>query len=107
MDFLNAVGFYKRSSYNKRLTGQELMPSKEIVFILASFAGGGSERISISLANSVDRKAFSPVVIVFDGTGPLRSEIKADVKIFEFDKSRAHQAFLPLRNFMSAHVLFG
>ena len=42
-----------------------------IAFVLPSLAGGGAERVILTLAGALDRARFDPVVVVLTGDGPL------------------------------------
>ena len=70
---------------------------QDIVFILPSFAGGGAERVALTLANGLDRSRFVPRLLIFDATGPLKSEIAEDIEVIDLDRPRLRNAVLPLR----------
>jgi glycosyltransferase involved in cell wall biosynthesis len=42
-----------------------------IAFVLPSLAGGGAERVILTLAGALDRARFDPVVVVLTSDGPL------------------------------------
>ena len=46
-----------------------------VIIILPSFAGGGAERVALSLLDNIDRKKFKPILIVLNKMGPLRANI--------------------------------
>ena len=67
-----------------------------IVFVLPSFAGGGAERVMISLANGLDRSRFAPSMIVLDSDGPLRGSVANDVAVIDLQQTRLRHAIKPL-----------
>lgn len=67
-----------------------------IVFVLPSFAGGGAERVMISLANGLDRSRFSPSMILLDAEGPLRELVAEDIAIVNLGRKRLREALKPL-----------
>jgi glycosyltransferase involved in cell wall biosynthesis len=67
-----------------------------IAFVLPSFAGGGAERILLTLANTLDCDVFEPVVISFDASGPLRDLISPSIQQINLGHPRLRRAFLPL-----------
>ncbi|MSP67944.1 MAG: glycosyltransferase [Alphaproteobacteria bacterium] len=42
-----------------------------VAVVLPSFAGGGAERVALTLAGGLDRTRFQPHLVVFDAVGPL------------------------------------
>jgi len=67
-----------------------------IVFVLPSFAGGGAERVMISLANGLDRSRFAPSMIVLDSDGPLRDSVANDIAVIDLRQKRLRHAIKPL-----------
>jgi len=59
-----------------------------IVFILPSYAGGGAERVIITLLNSLDRKKFKPILIVLNCQGPLKTLVKDDINVVNLNIER-------------------
>jgi glycosyltransferase involved in cell wall biosynthesis len=59
----------------------------KIIYIMPSMARGGAERFLLDLINNLDRQIFTPLVILFKGTGPYYEELKAlDLPIFVLEK---------------------
>ncbi len=54
-----------------------------VLFALVSFHPGGAERQTIELIRHLDRRLFEPLIVVLDGTGPLRSSVPEDVQVME------------------------
>ncbi len=70
--------------------------SRRVAFVLPSFAGGGAERVALTLAARLDRSAWAPVLVVLDGTGPLASLVPGDVPVTALGRPRLRGAALPL-----------
>jgi glycosyltransferase involved in cell wall biosynthesis len=70
--------------------------AKRVVFVLPSFASGGSERVVLTLAKALDRSRFVPEILVFDAGGPLAAECPADMAQHVLARPRLRQALLPL-----------
>lgn len=68
-------------------------PQLHCVFVLPSFAGGGAERVVLTLLRQLDRGRFRPSLIVIDGRGPLRGLVPADIEIHDLAKHRLRAAF--------------
>ena len=56
------------------------MNKLRILFVLPSFAGGGAERVVITLVRHLDRQRFTPVLAVVNPTGPYAADVPADVE---------------------------
>ena len=69
---------------------------KRIVFVLPSFAGGGAERVIISLANSLNRHRFIPLIIALNAEGPLHNLVLEDIEIINIGRKRLRLALKPL-----------
>ncbi|ODA28813.1 glycosyltransferase [Planctopirus hydrillae] len=54
-----------------------------VLFALVSFHPGGAERQTIELIRHLDRTLFEPLIVVLDGTGPLRGAVPEDVRVIE------------------------
>ena len=70
--------------------------TNKIIFVLPSFAGGGAERVMISLANALNRSRFAPSIIVLDSDGPLRASVASDITIVDLRQKRLRHAIKPL-----------
>jgi glycosyltransferase involved in cell wall biosynthesis len=69
---------------------------RRVAIVLPSFAGGGAERVLLTLAAALDPAAFAPEIIVLDGAGPWRSLVPARVPVTDLGKKRIRAALLPL-----------
>lgn len=59
-----------------------------MVFLLPSFAGGGAERVMLTLLAGLDRTRCTPELVVLDGKGPLREIVPADVPVHDLRRPR-------------------
>ncbi|RCK33587.1 glycosyltransferase [Thalassospira xiamenensis] len=66
-----------------------------VVFILPSFAGGGAERVSITLLNQLSERSNFPELslIVFDDAGPLSGLVSDKIKVHVLGCKRLREAF--------------
>jgi glycosyltransferase involved in cell wall biosynthesis len=69
---------------------------RRVAIVLPSFAGGGAERVLLTLAAALDPAAFAPEVIVLDGKGPWRGLVPAHIPVTDLGKKRIRSALLPL-----------
>ena len=69
---------------------------RRVAFVLPSFAGGGAERVLITLAGALDPAAFAPEIIVLDGAGPWRSLAPHRIPVTDLGRKRIRTALLPL-----------
>ena len=63
-----------------------------VAFILPSFAGGGAERVVLTLIGALDRARFAPELIVLDGAGPLVALVPGDVPVTDLARPRLRAA---------------
>ena len=66
--------------------------ARTVAFILPSFAGGGAERVVLTLAAHLDRDRFLPTVVVLDGRGPLEQAVPASLEVHDLGRSRLRWA---------------
>jgi glycosyltransferase involved in cell wall biosynthesis len=64
----------------------------KVLFILPNFAGGGAERVALTLLEHLDRRVFVPQLAVFDATGPLRDLPTPDVSLHDLGGRRLRTA---------------
>jgi glycosyltransferase involved in cell wall biosynthesis len=69
---------------------------RRIAFVLPSFAGGGAERVLLTLARTLDRSAFAPEIIVLDGVGPWAALVPSWMRVTNLGRSRIRRALFPL-----------
>jgi glycosyltransferase involved in cell wall biosynthesis len=67
-----------------------------IVFVLPSFAGGGAERVMLTLAARLDRAQFQPALILLSGEGPLANLLPPDVPLIDLARPRLRHALAAL-----------
>ena len=66
--------------------------ARTVAFVLPSFAGGGAERVVLTLAAHLDRDRFLPTVVVLDGRGPLKQAVPARLEVHDLGRSRLRWA---------------
>lgn len=62
--------------------------------ILPSFAGGGAERVALTLLQGLDRNQFDPKLLVFQASGPLLDLVPKDMAVTDFQRPRLRQAIM-------------
>ena len=62
----------------------------EVVLVLPSFAGGGAERVAISLISGMERAAST--VVVLDNRGPLKLSLREGLKVHDLGRRRLRQS---------------
>lgn len=75
-----------------------------VAFVLPSFAGGGAERVIITVANALDRAIFAPRLIILDGSGPLAGLVADDVPVTVLERPRLRAALPALRRALLAQA---
>ena len=66
--------------------------TQTVLFVLPSLAGGGAERVMITLARRLDRTRFSPQLVLFTRGGPLTEGLPADLSIIDLQRPRLRRA---------------
>lgn len=74
------------------MTGPPTAPPPTIAFVLPSFAGGGAERVILTLVARLDRARFRPRLIVLDARGPLASNLPKDIPVTNLGHTRLRAA---------------
>ncbi|NQV72440.1 glycosyltransferase, partial [bacterium] len=67
-----------------------------ILFVLPSFAGGGAERVALTLLASLDPTSFSPALAVLDNRGPLADMVPEGTPVTDLETPRLRRALVPL-----------
>ncbi len=63
-----------------------------VAFVLPSFAGGGAERVILTLLGVIDRSRVQPILILLDARGPLAALRPPDVPLLDLARPRLRQA---------------
>jgi len=63
-----------------------------VAFVLPSFAGGGAERVVITLANHLPRDRFAPTLILLQAAGPLRDLVAPRMPVVDLNRPRVRAA---------------
>ncbi len=61
-------------------------------FILPSLAGGGAERVVLTLLGAIDRTRIQPILIVLNAKGPLTALVPKNLPLVDLAKPRLRQA---------------
>ncbi|HEV2962579.1 MAG TPA: glycosyltransferase [Candidatus Angelobacter sp.] len=69
-------------------------PRKKIVFLIGSLAGGGAERVFVTLLRHLDRSYFEPHLVLLQAEGEFVCEVPQDVVIHTLNGTR-HRRSLP------------
>lgn len=70
-------------------------PHRLIVF-RPTLAGGGADRVTITLLANLDRRHFQPELVLLRAAGPLAAEVPSDVPLHELRSRRLRGAWWPL-----------
>lgn len=65
---------------------------KRFVAVLPSLAGGGAERVTLTLLAGLDRKRFAPHLVLLDRKGPLESALPEGVPVVDLNRCRLSRA---------------
>ena len=65
---------------------------RRVVFVLPSFAGGGAERVILTLLGVLDRTRVAPLLIVLDARGPLAALRPSHVPLIDLARPRLRRA---------------
>ena len=65
----------------------------KVTFVLPSFAGGGAERVVLTLMRHLDPARFTPHLIVLNGEGPLRDSVSGNISVTDLRQPRLRQAW--------------
>lgn len=60
----------------------------KVTFVLPSFAGGGAERVVLTLMRHLDPARFTPHLIVLNGEGPLRDSVSGNISVTDLRQPR-------------------
>ena len=67
--------------------------TNRIAFVLPSFAGGGAERVVLTLAGALPAARFDTHIVVLDGTGPLRGEVRDGLPVHDLGQARLRRGW--------------
>lgn len=63
-----------------------------VLFVLPNLAGGGAERVTLTLLDNLDRSRFAPELAVFETAGPLHASLRSDVPLHDLKRPRLSRA---------------
>ncbi|HZG17445.1 MAG TPA: glycosyltransferase [Candidatus Bathyarchaeia archaeon] len=64
-----------------------------IVFVIPNLAGGGAERVMITVLRHLDRSRFEPILMTVDLSGPYVASIPEDVQVVNLQSGRVRHAW--------------
>ncbi len=70
--------------------------TRKIAFLLPSFAGGGAERVALSLLADLPPARYLASLIVMTGSGPLASIVPAATPLVDLRQPRLRRALWPI-----------
>lgn len=62
------------------------MQSKKLLFVIPSLAGGGAERVVVTLLRHLNRDIFNPHLVVFKKKGEYLRDLPDNVKVYNLNK---------------------
>ena len=77
--------------------------TRTISFLLPNLAGGGAERLSLTLAHEFERAGYCAEFVLMRAEGELLDEAKASFRVHELDCARARQIYRPLSGYLRSH----
>ena len=78
------------------------MTALRVAFVLPSFAGGGAQKVIVTLASNLDGAAFAPVIVVLEASGPWRSLVPHNLRVVSLDHPRLRNALPALMKALRA-----
>ncbi|MGI6685145.1 MAG: glycosyltransferase [Bacillota bacterium] len=72
------------------------MGIKKVLFVLPSLAGGGAERVIVTLLKNLDRSNFQPHLALIRKEGPYLLDLPDDVPVYDLGCRKIRWVFLPL-----------
>ena len=80
-----------------------------VVFVFSSFAGGGSERVLVTLANSLSKDKFEVICIALTASGPILDELDSCIPVHDLGCARLRSGILfllwKLRKLAPTHIV--
>ena len=75
---------------------QHLHRKIRVTSVLPSFAGGGAERVVLTMLRYLDRTHYAPSLVVLSGEGPLREAVPNDLPVTDLARPRLRYAWFRL-----------
>jgi len=72
----------------------------KIAFILPSLAGGGAERVIVSLANGFSKKFNKVYLLLLDNRGVYQNEVLDSIEIIDLRSKRVLSSFFAVKQFL-------
>lgn len=68
------------------------MEARRVVFVLPDFAGGGAQRVALTLANGLAGAGCETAIVAMSDTGPLAAAVAGDVPVLALGHTRLRRA---------------
>ncbi len=68
----------------------------KILFILPSLAGGGAEKVVLTILTYINRDKFSPVLVLLKKEGKFLDQVPKDIQVIDLDSKRARYAIFKI-----------
>jgi glycosyltransferase involved in cell wall biosynthesis len=65
---------------------------KRVVAVLPSLAGGGAERVTLTLLSGLDRRRFDPHLLLLNRYGPLEAVLPSSLPVINLARPRLYRA---------------
>ena len=72
----------------------------KIFFILPSLAGGGAERVLLTLANGFSKKSNNVYLLLIDNQGVYKDEVLENIQIINLESNRVLSSFFSIRQWI-------
>lgn len=72
----------------------------DLAIFLPSFARGGAERTTLTLANGIAARGFAVDLIVASAQGAFRQDVAPSIRVIDFQTVRVSKSFWPLRHYL-------
>jgi glycosyltransferase involved in cell wall biosynthesis len=66
---------------------------RKVLFLMPTLAGGGAERVIVTLLRHLDRSRFEPHLALVEAVGSYLKEVSADVPVHDLKAQRVRYAF--------------
>lgn len=85
------------------------MTKKKLIFIIPTLDVGGAEKVTLNILKKMDNPSYQIKLIVFDGSGPLKTAIPSHVELIVISAKRLRYAMFKLAKILGEnkpHYIF-
>lgn len=76
------------------------MHHSDLAIFLPSFAGGGAERTTVTLANGIAARGFAVDLVVASAQGSFRQDVAPSIRVIDFQAVRVSKSVWPLMHYL-------